>query len=128
MINKWNILSSFTGGSMATMLDGLLKINQKPAKKRTSKNRKPRKHELTTGDRFNRWTFLNFEPTKYYSESNPSSGVRQVRVRCECGTEKVLAIHSLTSGTSKSCGCLRKEVAREIGKRPYNKNKRYKSN
>jgi len=30
---------------------------------------------------------------------------------CECGNEKVIVGYSLTSGKSKSCGCIQKEVA-----------------
>lgn len=33
--------------------------------------------------------------------------------KCDCGNEKTIAMSSLKSGASKSCGCLRKECARE---------------
>src|SRR5215472_17416664 len=34
---------------------------------------------------------------------------------CECGTRKIVAATYLTSGTSKSCGCLRREMGRARG-------------
>jgi hypothetical protein len=33
-----------------------------------------------------------------------------VRVRCDCGVEKVLRKYSVASGNAKSCGCYRKET------------------
>jgi len=35
---------------------------------------------------------------------------RRVLVRCDCGTEKGVRLTSLTSGNTKSCGCLQKEL------------------
>ena len=35
--------------------------------------------------------------------------------RCDCGTEKVVAGHSLRCGDSKSCGCLQREIAMAKG-------------
>ncbi len=32
------------------------------------------------------------------------------RVRCDCGQEKVLKVGYITSGDTRSCGCLRREV------------------
>lgn len=41
---------------------------------------------------------------------------------CDCGREKLFVIGAhLTNGNTKSCGCLQKEIAKEIG----NKNKKY---
>lgn len=37
-------------------------------------------------------------------------------VRCECGGENTVDAASLTRGNTKSCGCLRDEVAFELGK------------
>ena len=34
-------------------------------------------------------------------------------VRCDCGTEKIVISASLRRGVSKSCGCLKKELARD---------------
>ena len=35
--------------------------------------------------------------------------------KCECGTEKIIAGRSLRRGHTKSCGCLRREIARKRG-------------
>jgi hypothetical protein len=55
---------------------------------------------LPPGSRFERWTVVEF--------------VRRsvVVVRCDCGTERVLAACELESGRSKSCGCRRSEVSK----------------
>ncbi len=42
-----------------------------------------------------------------------SGGPRRVAVRCTCGAEKDIVLHTLTSGAVKSCGCLNREVAAE---------------
>lgn len=36
---------------------------------------------------------------------------------CDCGVECVVLSRSLLSGRTRSCGCLRQENAREIGRR-----------
>ena len=45
-----------------------------------------------------------------------------VRVRCVCGTEKILRKQNVVRGSTKSCGCKRKEMmtAARIGKVPHN--------
>jgi hypothetical protein len=37
--------------------------------------------------------------------------------RCDCGAETVVRGSALTSGNSKSCGCLRRDIISEIAKR-----------
>jgi hypothetical protein len=64
------------------------------------KNNKP---ELQPGDKFNRLTVLEFSKSdkrwrKWY------------KVKCDCGTEKVVMGSAMTSGNTKSCGCLSKEI------------------
>ncbi len=53
---------------------------------------------LHDGDKFGRLTVVR-------------NGRPRSLVRCECGTEREMYNHSLTSGNSKSCGCLQKELA-----------------
>ncbi len=55
-------------------------------------NRK--KNNLKVGDTYHSWIVVG-EPTK----DEPW----HVRCRCRCGTNKLVAIQSLTSGRSKSC-------------------------
>lgn len=40
---------------------------------------------------------------------------------CECGKEKIILGRSLTSGNTKSCGCLNSEVHRDIAKLAFKK-------
>lgn len=51
-----------------------------------------------TGQRFGRLTVLEFVPTEdKYSHW---------KCRCACGNQKIVNSHSLTTGGTKSCGCL----------------------
>lgn len=61
-----------------------------------------------TGQKFNRWTVLNFVETRNHNA--------YWLARCECGTERILSTAYLTSGMSQSCGCLRTERAKEFKK------------
>jgi hypothetical protein len=58
-----------------------------------------------TGKRFGRWLVLGEHP-----KTRP--GQSRWHCRCDCGTEKPAIIYSsLVDGTSKSCGCLKRELA-----------------
>lgn len=58
------------------------------------------------GQRFGRWTVLGqMEFSK--------TGERKWLCRCDCGTERFVLERSLLYGGSQSCGCLRKERAKE---------------
>jgi len=46
-----------------------------------------------TGQKFNRWTVLEYAGKSYWN------------CRCECGKEKAVSGGSLTSGRTHSCGC-----------------------
>jgi hypothetical protein len=65
-----------------------------------------------TGQSFGRWTVLHKAPTGPY-------GCAWWLCRCECGTERATAGVGLRNGTSRSCGCLHREISAEIGKRSY---------
>ena len=57
---------------------------------------------MNSGDKFNRWTAIKFvekRASNYYWQ-----------FRCDCGTEKTCQTGGVTSGASKSCGCLRTEM------------------
>lgn len=64
------------------------------------KNNKP---DLRSGDKFNRLTILS------YSHSD-KRWRKWYNVKCECGSEKVVMGSAMTSGNTKSCGCLSREV------------------
>lgn len=59
-----------------------------------------------TGQRFGRLTVI--------SQSGSSNhGRRLWKCKCDCGNETILNTTVLVSGTTKSCGCLKVEVARD---------------
>ena len=60
-----------------------------------------RKLDIKPGDRFGRLTVIEEEPRKKKS--------RYFLCRCDCGKEVSTKLIWLTTGQSKSCGCLRKE-------------------
>ena len=64
-----------------------------------------------TGKTFGRWTVL------YQTNKRAKNGLVIWHCKCECGNEKDVDGYTLRSGQSKSCGCLQKEIAGEIGKR-----------
>src|SRR6185437_15391158 len=61
---------------------------------------------MKIGFKSNRWTVVSYAekrgPHHYWL------------CRCDCGTERIVQERSVLAGTSKSCGCLRREVNREI--------------
>lgn len=55
---------------------------------------------ISIGAKFGYWTVIE--------SGLRVENIRAVRVRCECGTEKVKGYFTLRNGTSTSCGCRRK--------------------
>ena len=66
-----------------------------------------------TGQRFGRLTVLERDGsyTLYSGDSVPTWVCK-----CDCGTECIVMGRNLRSGATRSCGCLRREVSRELGK------------
>ena len=60
------------------------------------------------GGKFNRWTIVS-EP---YSRCK--GGALYVDCVCECGTQRAVLLGSIRRSASKSCGCLKKEIARNL--------------
>lgn len=59
---------------------------------------------LKPGEAFGRWTVVRTaKPT--------SKNAERVECVCVCGTTRVLQVWNLVLGTTKSCGCLRREIA-----------------
>lgn len=58
-----------------------------------------------TGESFGRWTIIEYAGRGKHGEV-------EYKCRCTCGTEKVLRRSSLTSGNSRSCGCLAREATK----------------
>jgi len=66
----------------------------------------PEKYNLS-GQRFGRWTVL---PECHRG----TKGARIWKCRCDCGTERLILARSLKSGKTKSCGCLNREIVRNM--------------
>ena len=64
--------------------------------------------KLLPETKLNRWTVLGEAPPKGKNKQDAYF------CRCDCGTERVISRYELTTGRSKSCGCLQKEVAKEV--------------
>jgi hypothetical protein len=63
-----------------------------------------------TGQRFGRWIAIRF----VVDELAKSPAVKyRWEARCDCGTVRTVSQSSLRSGSSRSCGCLKVEVARQ---------------
>jgi hypothetical protein len=62
--------------------------------------------EDLTGKKFGRWTVL--EKTKKENDSRA-----YYKCKCDCGTIRNVMVYNLKSGTSLSCGCLKKENNRK---------------
>ena len=60
---------------------------------------------IQPGERFGRWTVIAEIPHVR------GSGSRKYRVRCDCGTEGTRRGAALRHNQTKSCGCLKREVA-----------------
>lgn len=52
-----------------------------------------------SGQKFGRLTALEYEGDSYW------------KCRCDCGKETSIAAYNLTTGLSKSCGCLRRDIS-----------------
>ena len=71
----------------------------------------PRLRDLT-GQTFGRWTVLKRSENEYTSGGTPKV-MWLCKCSCEKGTIKAVSANSLTSGKSKSCGCLNLERIKE---------------
>lgn len=63
------------------------------------------------GKKYGRWEVVGL-PWRDHSRSQPRT---YVKVKCECGTEKGIALSGLKGEESKSCGCLRKDTSTRHG-------------
>lgn len=66
---------------------------------RRSRGEPTRLLTIRAGDTFTRWTVLE----------DYANNLAPLMCRCECGTERLVGISSLTTGNSTSCGCSRRK-------------------
>lgn len=60
------------------------------------------------GKRFNRWAVISYA----FSKKTKCLTIPMWKCRCSCGTIKVISGATLRNGTSKSCGCYKREKIR----------------
>lgn len=72
-----------------------------------------KKKTIEDGTRFGMLKIITEVPTKFMRTGGRK---RYFLVQCDCGEEKEVDLGNLTSGSTKSCGCLRKKVLAEIHK------------
>ncbi len=65
-----------------------------------------RKRIDITGQRYGRWTVLEFATTRRAGTSR----VSWFKCKCECGTETYVRSTDLRAGRSKSCGCMKNKT------------------
>ena len=63
--------------------------------------------EDLSGLKFGRWTVIDLA----YTSSGQGSMWNCV---CDCGSRRIIRHNSLTSGNSKSCGCLHRDIAAKV--------------
>ena len=63
-----------------------------------------------TGIKVHRLTFIEFAGMN-------ENGYSQWKVRCDCGTEFIVIAGNVTHGSTKSCGCYRKERIQEMNRK-----------
>ncbi len=64
---------------------------------------------MKLGERFGRWVVLCRKPNRIYR----SCSRKIFNCKCECGTIADVLAMALLNGTSRSCGCLQKEIVSE---------------
>jgi hypothetical protein len=68
------------------------------------------------GQRYGRLIVVAQSETNVSVSDSRPSGFRAVIVRCDCGSEFVVACASLLQGNTQSCGCLGKDILRKRSK------------
>lgn len=64
-----------------------------------------------TGNRYGRWLVVGYAGSTIVTPGRSKSEASWL-CRCDCGVEKVVRGGNLHNGSSKSCGCLAREMAR----------------
>lgn len=65
-----------------------------------------RKPIIKKGDKYNFLTAIRFDHRGKY-------GQQFWLFKCDCGNKKVIAVEDVKRGTTKSCGCMRRELLKE---------------
>lgn len=76
---------------------------------------KPIKTELFIGKRLGKLTVIDFD--HYKPKSKGTGRVAMWKCKCDCGNETIVGNSNLTSGATKSCGCLHIERVKDLHKK-----------
>ena len=59
---------------------------------------------ITVGEKFNKLTLIKKLQVKLVGHKRRYSGI----YKCECGNERMILLHNVSRGVTKSCGCIYK--------------------
>ena len=100
---------------MGTLFDIVLKNNYTPANNpdepggggfMVTKERRGRRCTVSPGQRYGRLVVVR-------RVSNSGRGKARFLCRCDCGNEAIVLGEALRNSTTKSCGCLRRDLMRQ---------------
>lgn len=74
----------------------------------------PSKIKIKKGERYGRLTIQSEAPKHFTKGGNKLTAVLCV---CDCGHKKTIILNDLRSGKVSSCGCFRKEILNQSGKK-----------
>jgi len=77
------------------------------------------KRKDLTGKRFGRLTVLEYAGTKYNKDGKNARA--QWKCKCDCGNIRTVVSANLLLGRTKSCGCLCRDINRELLKKNVHK-------
>ena len=70
-------------------------------------------NKVKEGDKFNQLTLVKRLRTKLVGEKYTYYGI----FKCDCGMERMILLHNVSEGNTKSCGCLYKQSNKTNPKR-----------
>jgi len=70
-------------------------------------------NKVKEGDKFNHLTLIKRLRTKLVDEKYTYYGIW----KCDCGMERMILLHNVSEGNTKSCGCLYKQSNKTNPKR-----------
>jgi len=71
---------------------------------------------ITIGEKFNKLTLLKRLQVKLVGHTRRYYGI----FKCDCGEERMILLHNVARGVTKSCGCLYK-ISNKLNPKRYSK-------
>ena len=82
------------------------------------------KLQIQKGQIFGKWTIVEETENRILPSKQK---MRQFICICECNNQSIVSLPNLQSGKSKSCGCLQKEIAKNLAIKKFTKHNNYKN-